>query len=67
VVLFLELFMFKSFHEYVNQRLSAQRPTDGPFGKQTVLKSYAQFQKFQDLDELIINVQNTLHHLMPED
>jgi hypothetical protein len=53
VVLFFKLFIFKSFQEYVNQWLPAQRPTDGTFGKQTVLKSYAQFQRFQDLDELI--------------
>lgn len=32
-MIFFEIFLFKSFQEYVNQRLPAQRPTDGSFWK----------------------------------
>jgi hypothetical protein len=37
-VVFLEIFLFKYFQEYVSQRLPTQRPTDGSFGKQTVVE-----------------------------
>jgi hypothetical protein len=32
-VVFLEIFLLKSFQEYVIQRLTVQHPTDGSFGK----------------------------------
>jgi hypothetical protein len=38
VVLFLEIFMFRSLQEYVIQQLPAQYLTDGTFGKLTVVK-----------------------------
>jgi hypothetical protein len=38
MVLFLEIFMFKSFQEYVVQQLPAQYLTDGSFGKMTVIE-----------------------------
>jgi len=38
VVLFLEIVMFKSFHKYVVQQLSAQYLTDGSFGKLAVVE-----------------------------
>jgi hypothetical protein len=37
-VLFLEIFLFKSFQEYVIQQLPAQYLTDGSFGKLTVVE-----------------------------
>jgi hypothetical protein len=37
-MLFLEIFMFKSFQEYVVQQLPAQYLTDGSFGKLTVVE-----------------------------
>jgi hypothetical protein len=37
-VVFLEIFIFKSFQEYVSQWLPAQGPTDGSFRKQTVVE-----------------------------
>jgi hypothetical protein len=38
VVLFLEIFQFKSFLEYVVQQLPAQYLTDGSFGKLIVVE-----------------------------
>jgi len=38
MVLFLEIFLFKSFQEYVIQQLPAQYLTDGSFGKLTVVE-----------------------------
>jgi hypothetical protein len=37
-VLFLEIFLFKSFKEYVVQQFPAQYLTDGSFGKLTVVE-----------------------------
>jgi hypothetical protein len=37
-VLFLEIFLFKSFQEYVVQQLPAQYLTYGSFGKLTVVE-----------------------------
>jgi len=37
-VLFLEIFLCKSFQEYVVQQLAAQYLTDGSFGKLTVVE-----------------------------
>jgi len=37
-VLFLKIFLFKSFQEYVVQQLPAQYPIDGSFGKLTVVE-----------------------------
>jgi hypothetical protein len=37
-VLFLEIFLFKSFQEYVIQQLPAQYLTDRSFGKLTVVE-----------------------------
>jgi hypothetical protein len=37
-VLFLEIFIFKSFQEYVVQQLPAQYLTDESFGKLTVVE-----------------------------
>jgi hypothetical protein len=37
-VLFLEIFLFKSFQEYVIQQLPAQYVTGGFFGKLTVVE-----------------------------
>jgi len=38
MVLFLEIFLFKSFQEYVVKQLQAQYLTDGSFGKLTVVE-----------------------------
>jgi hypothetical protein len=38
VVLFLEIFLFKSFQEYIILQLPAQYLTDGSFGKLTVVE-----------------------------
>jgi hypothetical protein len=53
VVLFLDRFL--SFQEYVVQQLPAQYPTDGSFGKQTIVEVICfNFQMSQDLDELFL-------------
>jgi hypothetical protein len=38
MVLFLKIFLFKSFQEHVVQQLPAQYLTDGSFGKLTVVE-----------------------------
>jgi hypothetical protein len=54
MVLFLEIFMFKSFQEYAVQQLPAKYLTDGSFRKQTAVEVLClKFQRSQDLDELV--------------
>jgi hypothetical protein len=53
-VLFLEIFLFKSFQKYVVQQLPTQYLTDGSFGKLTIVEVIClNFQRSLGLDELV--------------